>query len=93
MEAESRILLTYTSKLFFAADVWYNKCCFHNFRFPWWTSNQSINHESEQNNSNDYALLYELVEYHITDKQDTYAMSQRCSFYHGITNTKIRSVD
>ena len=58
-EAANRILLTNTSKLFYAAVVLYYKCC--NFRSPWWASNKSINNESEQNNSIDYTLLYELV--------------------------------
>ena len=57
IDAANRILLINTSKSFFAADVSYHKCCFYNFRSPWWASNKSINNESEQNNSNDYTLL------------------------------------
>ena len=93
MVAANRILLTNTSKSFFGADILYHRCSSYNFRSPWWTSNKSIHNESEQNNSNDYTLLYKLVEYHINNKHDIHTMSQLCSFYHNTTNSKIRSID
>ena len=93
IEAANGILLTTTSKSFFAVDVSYHKCCFYNFHSLWWASNNSINNESEQNNSNDYTLLYKLVEHHIINKHNIYSISQLCSFYRNMTNTKIRSID
>ena len=39
IEAANKMLLTNTSKSFFAADVSYHKCCFYNFRSSWWASN------------------------------------------------------
>ena len=88
IEATKRISLTNTSKSFFTADILYYKCCFHNFNSPWWASNKYINNESEQNNFNDFTLLWKLVEHHIINEHDIYTKSQLCSLYHHITNTK-----
>ena len=93
IEAANRSLITSTSKYFFVTDVLYHKCCFYNIHSLWWASNKSIKNESEQNNSNDYTLLYEFIEHHIINKHDVYSMSQLCNFYHNMTNTKIRSTD
>ena len=92
IEAANKILLTNTSKSFFAADVSYHKCCLYNFCSPWWASNKYINNESEQNKFND-ALLFELLEQLIINKHDICTTSQLCSFYHNMTNTKIRGID
>ena len=52
-----------------------------------------MDNESEQNNFNDYTLLYRLVEHYIINKYDMYTVSQLCTFLSHILTTKIRSVD
>ena len=89
----NRIVLTNTSKSIFVAGALYHKCCFYNFCPTWWASNKSIDNESEQNNSNDYTLLYRLVEHYIINKYDMYTVSQLCTFLSHILTTKIRSID